>query len=95
MRIKKHPIKSFKRGKKISFHYNDRKIQAYLGETIAGALHAAGYRKLTKSQKRGRDRGLFCAIGKCSACLMIVDNIPNTPICTTKVKPGMEVFSQH
>ncbi|WP_353894260.1 (2Fe-2S)-binding protein [Proteinivorax hydrogeniformans] len=94
MRIEKHPIKSFKRGEEISFYYNGEAVTAFQGETIAAALHAAGHRQLTKSQKYGRDRGLFCAIGKCSACLMVVDNVPNTPICTTKAKPGMKVFSK-
>lgn len=93
MRIQNHPIKSFAKGGEISFEYNGEKVIAYEGETIAAALHAAGYKLLTKSRKHSRPRGLFCAIGKCSACLMEVNGIPNIAICTTKAKQGMKVYS--
>jgi sarcosine oxidase subunit alpha len=93
-RITEHPILNFKKGKKISFTYNGRGVQAYKGETIAAALHAAGIRKLRESPEGGRPRGLFCAIGNCSSCLMEVDGIPNVKTCVTKVEEGMVVREQ-
>ena len=42
MRIEKHPILSFDRSSKITFTYNGEEIEAYEGDTIAAALHAAG-----------------------------------------------------
>jgi len=93
-RLKKHPVLDFERGKKISFKYNGKKIKAYKGETIAAALHAAGVKKLKHSSRLNRPRGLFCAIGNCSSCLMEVNGIPNVKTCVTKVKKGMTVKEQ-
>ncbi|MDZ7671688.1 MAG: (2Fe-2S)-binding protein [Halanaerobiales bacterium] len=91
MRIKRHPVLEFKRDKKITFTYNGKEIEAYQGETIAAALYAAGIRVLKASSKYERPRGLFCAIGNCSSCHMVVDGIPNVKTCITKVKEGMVV----
>ena len=94
MRIEEHPVLDFERGEKISFFYNGQEVEAYPSETIAAALHAAGVRKLGISPELHRPRGLFCAIGNCSSCFMIVDNKPNMRVCVLKVKPGMHVKEQ-
>lgn len=94
MRISEHPILNFDRGKPISFFYNHQKIQAFEGETIAAALHAAGIRILSKSARFHRPRGFFCAIGKCSSCIMQVDGVPNVKTCMVPVREGMQVNSQ-
>lgn len=91
MRIENHPILDFDRNKKITFTYNGKEIEAYEGETIAAALYAAGIRVLKFSSKYERPRGLFCAIGNCSSCHMVVDGTPNVKTCITKVKEGMVV----
>ena len=93
-RIEEHPILDFKREKKVTFSYNGREITAYKGETIAAALHAAGIKKLKHSPEKGRARGLFCAIGNCSSCLMEVNGIPNVKTCVKKVEEGMVVKEQ-
>lgn len=93
-RIEEHPILDFKRGKEVTFTYNGQSIIAYKGETIAAALHAAGIKKLRNSTEKGRPRGLFCAIGNCSSCLMEVDGIPNVKTCITKVEDGIVVREQ-
>ena len=94
MRITEHPILKFKRGEKIAFTFNGEKIEGYNSETIAAALHAAGVKEHGKSPKLHRPRGLFCAIGNCSSCLMVVDGHPNVRVCITKVKNGMKVEPQ-
>ena len=94
LRIENHPVLDFDRGDKISFFFNDREIEAYTTETIAAALHAARVRKLGESPVTHRPRGLFCAIGNCSSCFMVVDDRPNTRVCTMKVKQGMRVEEQ-
>ncbi|HKL12293.1 MAG TPA: (2Fe-2S)-binding protein [Halanaerobiales bacterium] len=91
MRIKEHPILDFDRKREITFTYNGKKIKAYEGETIAAALYAAGIRVLKISSKYERPRGLFCAIGNCSSCHMVVDGTPNVKTCITKVQEGMVV----
>jgi sarcosine oxidase subunit alpha len=93
MRLERHPILEFVRGKRITFTFDGESIEAYEGETIAAALHAAGIRVLSRTRS-GAPRGLFCAIGKCSSCLMTVDGIPNVRTCVTPIREGMVVESQ-
>jgi len=94
-RIKEHPLLSFERRKLITFFFKGRELSAYSGETIAAALHANGIKVLRYSAKEERPQGLFCAIGKCSSCLMEVDGKPNVRTCITLVRPGMTVRRQH
>ncbi|MFZ7103166.1 MAG: (2Fe-2S)-binding protein [Peptococcaceae bacterium] len=94
MRIVDHPILEFKRGKSIKFYYDGKEISGYEGETIAAALHAAGVRVLSHSPELHHPRGLFCAIGNCSSCLMTVDDKPNVRICVEKIRAGMRVETQ-
>jgi len=94
LRIEEHPILDFRRGEKITFFFGGREIEAYTTETIAAALHAAGVRKLGESAELHRPRGLFCAIGNCSSCFMVVNNKPNTRVCVVKVEQGMRVEEQ-
>ena len=94
MRIKEHPILEFNRGEKIVINFDGQEVEGYDGETIAATLHAAGIKELAKSPKLHRPRGLFCAIGNCSSCLMIVDGEPNVRVCVTKIKQGMKIETQ-
>ncbi len=94
MRIEDHPLLTFERGKKIHFTFNGKKIEAYKGETIAAALHAAGIKVLKRSIIHDRPRGFFCAIGKCASCMMNVDGVPNVKTCVTLVEDGMVVEPQ-
>lgn len=93
-RIFEHPVINFERGEKIYFYFEGKELEAYEGETIAAALHANGIRVLRITPNKGRTQGLFCAIGKCSSCLMNVDGVPNVRTCITPVKAGMEVKKQ-
>ncbi|KGK89612.1 pyridine nucleotide-disulfide oxidoreductase [Desulfosporosinus sp. HMP52] len=94
MRITEHPILEFLRGEEITFFFNGQELKGYEGETIAASLHAAGIRVLGHSHTMNRPRGLFCAIGNCSSCLMVVDGEPNVRICVEKLKAGMRVETQ-
>ncbi len=94
MRLSEHPILQFRRGPKVTITFNGQEVEAYEGETIAAALHAAGVYVLSHSPERHRPRGFFCAIGQCSSCLMVVDGHPNVKVCVEKVKDGMRVETQ-
>ncbi|GAB6189312.1 (2Fe-2S)-binding protein [Marinitoga arctica] len=95
MRIQKHPILEFKKGKKVKFLFENEEVWGYEGETIAAALHALGIWNYRNGLKTGRPRGIFCAIGHCSSCLMTVNGIPNVRICVTPLKAGMIVKKQN
>lgn len=94
MRITEHPILDFQRGEQVTFFFDGQELKGFEGETIAAALHAAGVRVLGHSQTLRRPRGLFCAIGNCSSCLMVVDGEPNVRVCVEKLQPGMKVETQ-
>ncbi len=94
MRITEHPILSFQRGQKVTFTYDGQPVEGFETETIAAALHAAGVRALSHSAEKHRPRGLYCAIGNCSSCMMVVDGEPNVKICVVRVREGMKVETQ-
>ncbi len=94
MRVKKHPILTFPEKKEVPFVFEGRPVIGYEGDTIASALHALGVQTLSYSIKNHRPRGFYCAIGNCSSCNMIVDDIPNVRTCVTPLKPHMRVERQ-
>ena len=94
MRITEHPILDFKRGALVSFTFDGKELPAYEGETIAVALHAAGVRTLSHSLGKNRPRGLYCAIGNCASCNMVVNGESNVKTCVTLVQDGMVVETQ-
>ena len=93
-RISEHPILEFEKGREVTFTFEGQKLKGYEGETIAAALHAAGIRSLHETEKKHRHRGLFCAIGNCSSCLMKVNGIPNVRVCVEPLREGITVERQ-
>ena len=69
-------------------------MQGRRGETIAAALVANGIDVFRHTEALGRPRGFFCAVGKCSSCLMVVDGRPNTMVCMEPLRPGVRVERQ-
>jgi len=94
MRITQHPILTFERGEKVSFTLDGMRLEGYEGEPIAAALHDAGVKVLRRSISLSRPRGFFCAVGKCSSCLMRVDGKPNVRVCMEPLREGMKVETQ-
>ena len=94
-RIYDHPILNYERGKEIKIYLDGKPVKAYENETVAAAMYAAGLREFSKSIKYRRPRGFFCAIGKCSSCMMEVDGTPNVRTCMLQVKDGMKVNRQN
>ena len=94
MRIAGHPVLSFDRGRKVTFIFDGREIEARTGETVAAALLAAGVPAFRRSIREHRPRGLFCGIGRCASCAMVIDGVPNVRACVTPVAEGMDVRTQ-
>ena len=42
-----------------------------------------------------KPRGLYCSIGRCTDCVMVVDGVPNVRTCMTALKEGMKVQTQY
>ena len=94
MSIQDHPILGkLKRRKKVKVKLDGKSISVEPGVPIAAALIDAGYKVLRYTKKR-QPRGIYCAIGRCTDCIMTVDGIPNIRTCVTSVKAGMDIKTQ-
>ena len=82
------------RGKPLEIFYNGEPVQAYEGETIASALIAAGHWVFQKTRKKNEPRGVYCNIGVCHSCLVVVNGERNVRACQTIVSPGLRVEMQ-
>lgn len=95
-RIDEHPILGApKKGRMVTFTYNGEPMQGYEGEPIAAALKAAGVMVHRYTKKAHKPRGIFCAIGRCTDCVMVVDGKPNIRTCVTPLEEGMTVQTQY
>ncbi|WP_071427304.1 FAD-dependent oxidoreductase [Merdimmobilis hominis] len=93
-RMEQHPILTFDKGRKVTFTFEGKTLEGYEGESVAAALHANGVRVLHESEVKHRPRGLFCAIGNCSSCMMKVDGVPNVRTCVEPLREGLRVERQ-
>lgn len=80
-----------KRGRPLQLYFEGMEIGAFEGETVAGALLAAGIRTLRHAETGGDPRGLFCGMGVCFECCMMIDGRANIRACMTPVRQGMRV----
>ena len=88
-RIEHHPVLGdLLEGKKATITVDGDRVEAFAGEMIAAALMARGRRILRRTKKSGEPRGVFCAIGRCTDCVMIVNGVPNVRTCVTPVEDG-------
>ena len=95
-RIKEHPILGVQeKGIPVTFTFDGKSVEGYEGEPIATALKAAGLMVHRYTQKEHKPRGIFCAIGRCTDCVMVVDGVPNVRTCITPLKAGMSVQTQY
>jgi predicted molibdopterin-dependent oxidoreductase YjgC len=81
------------RGPAVSVLLDGRPVSAHAGETVAAVMLAEGH-LATRTTPGGTPRGLFCGMGVCFDCLVVVDGIPNTRACMTYVADGMDVRRQ-
>ncbi len=96
LRIKNHPIL----GKEavlgtVIITVNGQQMSAKKGEMIAAVLMANGIRIHRYTTERKEARGVYCGIGQCTDCAMIVNGIPNIRTCTVPVEEGMVIETQY
>ncbi|MEU6958084.1 FAD-dependent oxidoreductase [Streptomyces chrestomyceticus] len=66
---------------------------ARTGQTAAAVLLAAG-RASWRSTRGGRPRGVFCGIGVCHDCLVVVNGVPDVRACRRVVEAGDRIETQ-
>lgn len=95
-RIAEHPILGVQeKGAPVKFTFDGKEIEGFEGEPIAAALKAAGVMVHRYTKKEHKPRGIFCAIGRCTDCVMVVDGVPNVRTCITPLKAGMDIRTQY
>jgi hypothetical protein len=87
--------KGIKRGKSFEIEVDGERLVAYEGETVAAVLVAAGRRTFRWTEKKKHPRGMYCGIGLCHECMMVINGEPNTKACQTLATPGCQVKTQY
>ena len=64
------------RGASVDFYFDGRLVTGRPGQSVAIALW---------------DAGMFCAIGVCQECVVMIDGV-RTPSCATLVQPGLRIL---
>ncbi|MCC7352567.1 MAG: (2Fe-2S)-binding protein [Anaerolineae bacterium] len=94
-RLPAHPSHKTDRANAFEFAFNGKKYPAFVGDTIAGALWAAGVRMLGRSFKYHRPRGAFAFTPSDSNAIVRVNGEPNVRATARLVERGMVVRSQN
>lgn len=95
MRIVNHPILgNLQDPAEVKLQVDGKEITALAGEPIAAALAASGIRIHRYTATKAEPRGIFCAIGQCTDCVMTVNGVPNVRTCITPVIEGMVIETQ-
>jgi predicted molibdopterin-dependent oxidoreductase YjgC len=77
------------RGAAVTITVDGRDVPAFVGESVATALWAAGIRRL-RSSPGGAPRGMFCGMGVCQECVLEVDGA-TILACQARVADGLVV----
>lgn len=77
-----------------TFSFDGKEITAEPGQSVGAALIAAGYRSWRTTRHARKPRGVFCGIGICFDCLVVVNGRPNQRACQTEVRDGDDVQPQ-
>jgi predicted molibdopterin-dependent oxidoreductase YjgC len=80
----------FERGKKVKIIVNDETIEAYEGECLSVVLFISNKKNLRTSPKLKENRGMFCMMGSCQECVVLLNGKKVTS-CNIFIKDGMEI----
>jgi predicted molibdopterin-dependent oxidoreductase YjgC len=77
----------------IELTVDGRALTAPAGQSLAAVLLNAG-RETLRTSPKGNPRGLYCGIGVCQECRVVVDGVV-VRSCVTPVSAGMQVTTGH
>ncbi len=78
---------------KFEIEVDGQTILARRGQTVAEALLANGLRVFRTTRKHA-PRGVYCGMGICYECRMIVNGVPNVRTCMTLATPECKITTQ-
>lgn len=79
----------------VAFHFDNRSLLGYAGDTIASALARCGVRVISRSFKYHRPRGILSLNGLDANLLVSVDGEANVDAGTTPLRAGMRIEAQN
>ena len=77
----------------ITFTFNGNPIQCEEGQSIAAALIHSDQRELRKTRFSDEPRSIFCGIGICFDCVVVINGVANQRSCLIEAHDGMKVVS--
>ena len=80
----------FERGKKVKVIVNETIVEAHEGECLSVVLFISNHKNLRLSPKKKENRGMFCMMGSCQECAVLLDGKKVTS-CNIFIKEGMTV----
>lgn len=69
-------------------------VDAAAGQTVAAVLLSRGLSSWRTTRIAGRPRGIFCGIGVCQDCLVVVNGVPDVRACQRLVADGDDIQAQ-
>ncbi len=93
--IEEHTIVDYPSRTPVTFSFDGRTLTGLAGQPIAAALLDNGISVFRHTHKTGQPRSLFCGIGQCNDCVVVVNGKPNVRSCTTPLEEGMVIETQH
>ena len=69
-------------------------VRALEGQSVAGAMEAAGIRTWRRNPVDGSPRAPFCGMGVCYECERHVDGAAETRACMVEVERGLVVRTE-
>jgi aerobic-type carbon monoxide dehydrogenase small subunit (CoxS/CutS family) len=77
----------------VNFTFNGKSITCEKGQSIAAALIAADNRELRTTRFGNEPRSIFCGIGVCYDCVVVVNGVANQRSCLIEATDEMNVES--
>lgn len=79
---------------RLAFTFDGAPLEAEPGQSVAAALIAAGRRSWRVTRAGGEPRGVFCGIGICHDCLVVINGRPGQRACLAELQAADEVRTQ-
>ena len=77
----------------ISFTFNGDNYEGAQGQSIAAALMASGVRELRTTRFHNEPRLIFCGIGVCFDCVVVVNGVANQRACLVEIQQDDQILS--
>jgi len=81
-------------GETVSLKVDGKDIRAHVGDTVAGAMLAAGIDRFRTTPVTESPRAPYCLMGVCFDCLVTIDGVGSRQACLVPVREGMAVETQ-